>query len=192
MARSTPLRVLTDPWVEPGAVERPQVDVLVEGEAQGEDDPPLDGAAGDLRVADGRAERALEDGVATPDGSHVGVVEDVAVPEVAVGAEVEGDLVELDAGGAQHLHGLSHDLRTDAVAADHTDAMSHWMFSLTNERPPPEGDGRHAHAERFDVRYVMMSTAQIAVPGITDECRPALAWMSWLTGKSSPPPRTPG
>ena len=66
---------------------------------------------GIVGVADGRAERALEDGVARPDGVEVGVVEDVAVPEVAVGAQVERLRLEVDAGGAQHVDGGADDRR---------------------------------------------------------------------------------
>ena len=54
---------------------------------------------------------------------EVGVVEHVAVAQVAVGAEVEVDLVELDAGGAHDLQGLGDDRRADAVAGDDADPM---------------------------------------------------------------------
>ena len=78
-----------DDEVEAVALEGAVVDVLVEREAQLEDDPALDRAAGDLRVADRRAERALEDGVVDGDRREVVVVEHVAVAQEPVGADVE-------------------------------------------------------------------------------------------------------
>src|SRR5690606_19529336 len=89
------------------------------------DDPPLHRAGRDPRVADGRPERALEQGVARPDGGQVVVVEHVAVAGVAVGAQVEGHLLHRHPGRPHHLHGGRDDLRADAVAADHADAVGH-------------------------------------------------------------------
>ena len=118
------------------AGEWPEVDVLVEGEAEPEDDPPLDGPRRDNGVADGRAEGPLEDGVAGADALEIVVVEDVAVPGVAVGAEVEGDLLDRHAGGPHDLEGIGDHGRTDAVAGDHAYSMDH---DVTPERKRPPG-----------------------------------------------------
>jgi hypothetical protein len=48
----------------------------------------------------------------------------VAVTHVAVGTDVEGDLLDVDAGGPHHLEGVGDHGRTDAVSRDHPDPMT--------------------------------------------------------------------
>ncbi len=53
-----------------------------------------------------------------------------AVAQVAGAAEVVVDGLELDAGRADDLQALGHDLGADAVAADHADAVGHVVRSF--------------------------------------------------------------
>jgi len=96
---------------------RPQVDVVVELEAQPQQEPPLEHTARHARVTDG----AEQDRVVPADLGQHAVGQRLAGRVPALGAEVVvggldgGDAVDR---GTQHLQALGDDLGTDAVAAD--------------------------------------------------------------------------
>ena len=96
-----------------------QVDVVVQGEAQAQQQAALQDAGGDGGVADG----AQKDGVVVLDGLQVGIGEGLAGAVPAVGSQVEVGGGDLDAGslqgGGQDLEPLGHDLPADAVPGDH-------------------------------------------------------------------------
>jgi hypothetical protein len=102
---------------------RPEVHVLVQLEADPEEQVSLEDAGSHARISD----RPEEDRVATPQGFELVLGEDVAGPEVPLGAQVEvRDLhVEAVADGLQDLEALRDDLRTRPVPADHADPMGH-------------------------------------------------------------------
>ena len=104
-------------------VERPQVDVEVELEAQLEQEAPLERARRDGGVADRRPDGTEQDGVVAPELLERLVRQDGAVPQVAGGPEVELGGVEVHPGRGHHLERLGADLRPDAVAADDGDPM---------------------------------------------------------------------
>ena len=118
----------------PVALERAQVDVQVELEAQPQQQAPLEHAGRHL----GRADRAEQDGVEAAQLVEHAVGQHLAGAEVAGSAEVELGGVEVDAGGAHDLEGLGHDLGADAVSADDRDLVAHASFPW-NEKAAPEG-----------------------------------------------------
>ncbi len=103
---------------------RAQVDVVVEGEAQLQQQAALEQAAGDRRGAGGGADRAEDDRLGWRASSlqhRIGQHLAGALP--ALGAEVVVDEVEgvvADDGG-EDLQALGDDLRADAVAGDDGD-----------------------------------------------------------------------
>ena len=106
--------------VEPGGA---QVDVVVEGEPQPEQQPALEHAAGHRRVADG----AEQDRVVAAQLVEHAVRQRLAGGVPAARAEVVLGGLELDAGGAgdrvEDAHALGDDLRPDAVAGDQRQAQ---------------------------------------------------------------------
>ena len=86
--------------------------------------------------------------------SSVVVGEDLAVAEVARPAEVEVGRVDVDAGGADHLHRLGRHLGPDPVAADHCDAMRHRASHRM----------RLVRPERSTARYAMDAPAVAGSP----------------------------
>ncbi len=100
---------------------RPQVDVVVEREAQLEQQAALDDAAREARVAGVAADRAEEDRVVLREGRQVGVREDLPGLEEVAGAERVLRGVERHVRGhrlPEHAEGLVDDLRADAVPGD--------------------------------------------------------------------------
>ena len=84
--------------IDPGhAGEGAQVDVEVELEAEAEQQAALEGPGRDRGVADRRPDGTEEDGVEAPQLVQGLVGQDVAVAQVAGGAEVEVGGVEVDA-----------------------------------------------------------------------------------------------
>ena len=77
-----------------------QVDVVVELEAQPQQQPALEDARRQVRVARLAADRAEQDRVVAADLVEHGVGQHLAGGEVALGAEVVAGLLELHAGGA--------------------------------------------------------------------------------------------
>src|SRR5439155_21024177 len=88
--------------VETRALERAEVDVEVELEAHAEEQPALEDPGRHL----GRADRAEEDGVVTPELVERRVGQHLAGAQVPGAAEVVVDGVQPDAGGANDLEGL--------------------------------------------------------------------------------------
>ena len=100
-----------------------EVDVLVEGEAQLEQEALLEDAGLDAGVADG----AEEEGVVLLEGGDLGVVDDLAGLEVAFAAEVvvlelEAESVELG-GRLEDLDAFANHFGAGAVAADDADVV---------------------------------------------------------------------
>ena len=113
-----------------------QVDVLVELEAQAEQQVLLENAGRDVRVADG----AEVDGVEAAQLLKDGVGEDIARLLVALAAEIELLEVELDAGGVEHLQPLADDLRAGAVAGEDGYAVGHGKGERRKEKWVIEGE----------------------------------------------------
>ena len=113
-----------------GADERPLVDVQVELEAHLQQQAALDHPGRHL----GRADRAEQDRVEAAQLVERRVGQDLAVAQVARAAEVEVGRVDVDAGGAHHLHRLGRHLGPDAVAADHCDPMCVMAAIATRRR----------------------------------------------------------
>ncbi len=143
-----------DHEVETVAGKRTQVDVLVEGKTEPKDDAPLDGAPRDAGLADGWTEGALEDRIAGADGGKVVVVEDVAIAQKPICAQVEGRRLDVDTGGPQHVDGRADDRRPDAVAGDDADLVGggHDEKGSPGTKKPPPRAARCTHQERC-VRY---------------------------------------
>jgi hypothetical protein len=99
---------------------RPQVDVVVEGEPEAEQQPALEHAGRDGRVADG----AEEDCLVRAQRLDLLVGDRLARAVPAGGTQVVLGLPQGDAGarqgGTRHLQSLGHDLRADPVATDHS------------------------------------------------------------------------
>jgi hypothetical protein len=108
--------------VELGGAE---VDVVVEAEAQLQQDVPLQDPRGHALVARGGADRAEEDRVVRAQLLEGLLREGLPRREPVVGADAELPLLHGDAGrgghGVEDLLGLGHDLRADAVAGDDGD-----------------------------------------------------------------------
>ncbi len=109
---------------------------MVEREAQLQQEPALDDPAGEPGVARVTADGAEQDGVVLGDGRHVVVGEDVPGLQVPRGTERERGLLDDEVrreDRVQHLERLVHDLRADAVAADHRelDRLRHVRHSPT-------------------------------------------------------------
>ena len=104
-----------------GPLERPLVDVQVEGDPHPDDQPAFEDARGDV----GPAGRAEQDRVVVAELLDRRLAQHLAVAQVPPAAEVEVGGVDVGAGRAEHLEGLGGDLRTDPVATDHRDAMRH-------------------------------------------------------------------
>ena len=110
------------PGEDPG---RAQVDVVVELEAQPQQQAALEDAGRQVRVAGLAADRAEQDRVVLADLGEHGVGQHLAGREVALGAEVVAGLLELHAGRGRRLEDLERlggHLRTDAVAGDDGEA----------------------------------------------------------------------
>ena len=73
-------------------LDGPQVDVLVEVEAEAEQDSLFENAGGHVGVADGTE----QDGVAAAQPLDLGVGQDFAGLQVAFAAQVEGDCLEVE------------------------------------------------------------------------------------------------
>ena len=82
-----------------------------------------------------------------------------AVAQVAGAAEVVVDGVELHAGRAHDLQRLGDDLRTDPVAPDDSDLVTHRCSLARTEKPPTSGWTVRQRTPVADVRYTMMITA---------------------------------
>ena len=113
-------------------LHRPQVDVLVELEAQPQQDALLEDARRDVRVPDG----AEVDGVEPAQLLEDGVGQDLAGPHVALAAEVELREVELDAGPAPSstFSPSRDDLGAGAVAGEDGYAVGHGKRERGNGR----------------------------------------------------------
>src|SRR5439155_15605858 len=107
-----------------------QVDVLVELEAQAEEDALLEDARFDVGVADG----AEIDGIEAAQLLEDGVWKDVAGLLVALAAEVEVLEVELDASGGEDLQALADDFGASAVAGEDGYAVGHGNRELGTGR----------------------------------------------------------
>ena len=107
--------------VEPGG---PEVDVVVELEAQPQQQAPLEDARREPGVARLPADRAEQDRVVVADLGEHGVGEHLAGGEVALGAEVVVGRLGAGHDLLQHLQRLVDDLRPDAVSRDDRKAHS--------------------------------------------------------------------
>ncbi len=125
-------------------LRRAQVDVVVELEAQLQQQPALDVRVLQPRVAGHSADGAEQDRVVRLDRVEVGVGERVAGLEEARGAQREAGLVEADAAacgrGIQHLLRLGDHLGTDAVTGD--DGQLHDTDMRARHRSPWLGAAR--------------------------------------------------
>ena len=105
-----------------------EVDVLVEAEAEVEQQLALEDAGGDLGVADG----AEEDGVELAELVEAVVWEGGAGFEEAVAAPIEMGELDLDVfqfgDGLENFDTLGRDFGTGAVAADDGDFAGGWAF----------------------------------------------------------------
>ncbi len=99
--------------------EGTEVHVQVQVEAQLEEQATLEDSGRHIGCADGTEEDRVE--LAQLVDRLVG--EDLAGPQVAGAPEVVLLRVEDNARGTRDLDGLGHDIGTDAVAADHGDAV---------------------------------------------------------------------
>ena len=133
-------------------LHRAQVDVLVEVEAELEEDVLLEDAGGDvLRAGAGEADRAEVDRVELAQLRLVGLVDEPAGLEIVLAAEGE-DLrleaeLELLRGGLEDLEALADDFGAGAVAGDDCDVVG---FHGRDGRDGPDGregrDGRSGRA----------------------------------------------
>ena len=96
-----------------------QIHVMVQGEAQAQQQPAFEDAGGDRGIADG----AEEDDVMILDGIEIRVCERLAGAAPAFGSKVEVGGGELDTGtlqdGSQNFESLGNDLSSNAVPGDH-------------------------------------------------------------------------
>ena len=98
---------------------------MVEGEPQLEQQPALEDARRQVRVARPAADGPQQDRVVLPDLGEHGVGQHLAGGEVALGAEVVAGLLERGVGhGLEDLEGLVGHLGSDAVAADDRDPVA--------------------------------------------------------------------
>ena len=107
--------------------EGSHADVQIKLSAQTQDDAALHDAGRHLRVPDRRTNWAFEDCIASTQLRHVFVTQDVAVASVAVGAEVEADLVEVDTGSTHDVYRHADSFRPNPVTRDDGDAVGHWV-----------------------------------------------------------------
>jgi len=102
-----------------------EVDVVVEQEAQAEEEAALEKAAGNRGRAGGRAHRTEDDRVGLLELVDDRIGEDLAGAQPALGAQVVVDELEgvLADGGVEHLEALGHDLGADPVTRDDGDGQ---------------------------------------------------------------------
>ena len=115
-----------DRAVEPAAVERAQVHIEVELEAQTQEEATLEHA----RRHVGRAHRAEEDGIDAAQLVEHRVGQHLAGAQVARPPEVVVDGLDRHRGGAHDLQGLGQHFGADAVAADDADSVGHLLLSI--------------------------------------------------------------
>jgi hypothetical protein len=120
---------------------------VVEGEAQLQQQPALEEAAGDRRGAGCCTDGTEDDGLARREFCHHGIGQDLAGAQPALGAQVvvhEIEGVVTDDGG-EDLQALSDHLRADAVAGDDRDdgrAGVCWAHPREATCRPPIGQFR--------------------------------------------------
>ncbi len=107
---------------------RPQVHILVQREAQLEQQPALQHTRLDARVAD----RAEQDRVGALDALQVLVGQDLAVAQVALRAQIEvhiGELRRITSRLLQRLLGPRRDFLANAIAGNHGDRVLRLVFT---------------------------------------------------------------
>ena len=112
-------------------LRRAQVDVLIEGEPQPQQQPALQQTAGDRGTARRRAHRAENDRLRLGELGEGLVIEDLTGRQPVVGAqivvaELEGVLTHR---GLQHLEGLGDDFGTDTVPGNHGNGRTQSLSS---------------------------------------------------------------
>ena len=104
-------------------LHRAQVDVLVEREASLEQDADFEDAGLHVGMADG----AEEHGIELLELLERAVGQDLAGPLVALAAEIEAGVVQLDAvlgaGRVENLHALGENLGTGAISRNQRDVV---------------------------------------------------------------------
>ena len=117
-------------------LRRTQVDVVVEGEAELQQQPALQHAGRHGRVAD----RAEQDGVVALEGFELRVGKGLTGAVPALGAEVVLlglQLHVLREDGGEDLEALGHDLLADAVTGDHCEIDAARHVGTLRLRPTP-------------------------------------------------------
>ena len=150
---------------------RPQVDVLVELAADGDDGFP-DGDV--VRHPVGRAHGAEQDGVVPADAVLPVGRHHAAFAQVMVAAPVEGfegqSQAEPGVGGFQYPQAFRHDFHADAVAGDHCDLSCHAGFLVGWTRAPDRVAGPVRNSSEFWRRAI--AGKPDAAPGQDRRARP--------------------